>query len=217
MLHVLLVVPWDQTHGGVNTVVRNLARFLVESGRSPLFLFPGRKTVPERGLSRLGFDALYMNLRPPFVRRRPFRSVIAFWLTFPLSLLSLARLVRARKIDVVNVHYPDLNFVHFVALRWLTGVRLVTSVHGADLTMLEKRSPARWLMARLLARSDMVVAPSREYAEYVRREFPAAAPRVVAIPNAVDVDEVRELAEQLRPRPPAGRRRRDRTASASPR
>ena len=26
VLHVLLVVPWDQTHGGVNTVVRNLAR-----------------------------------------------------------------------------------------------------------------------------------------------------------------------------------------------
>src|SRR5678809_167464 len=39
--NVLLVVPWDQTQGGVNTVVRNLARFLQESGGSSLFLFPG--------------------------------------------------------------------------------------------------------------------------------------------------------------------------------
>src|SRR5258705_5799662 len=117
VLHVLFVVPWDQTHGGVNTVVRNLARFLHESGRSPQFLFPGDKTIPQSGLSRLGFSALYMNLRPPLVRRRALRSVIAFWATAPVSLWCLVRLVRARKIDVVNVHFPDLNFVYFVALR----------------------------------------------------------------------------------------------------
>jgi glycosyltransferase involved in cell wall biosynthesis len=195
LLHVLLVVPWDQTHGGVNTVVRNLARFLVESGRSPLFLFPGPKSTPESGVSRLGFDALYMNLRPPLVRRRPLRSVLAFCVTLPISLWGLVRLVRKRKIDVVNVHYPDLNFVHFVALRWLTGVRLVTSVHGGDLTALEKRSLPRWLMSRLLRFSDLIVAPSQEYAEYVRREYPSVAPRVVAITNSIDVDEVRELAD----------------------
>jgi glycosyltransferase involved in cell wall biosynthesis len=194
LLHILLVVPWDQTHGGVNTVVRNLARFLAESGRSPLFLFEGKKTVPQSGVSRLGFSAVYMNLRPPLVRRRPLRSVIAFLLTAPISLWYLVRLVRTRKIDVVNVHYPDLNFVHFVALRWLTGVRLVTSVHGGDLTALERRSlPHRW-MSRLLPYSDVIVAPSQEYAAYVKREYPSAAPRVVAITNSIDVDEVRELA-----------------------
>jgi glycosyltransferase involved in cell wall biosynthesis len=194
VLHVLLVVPWDQSHGGVNTVVRNLARFLQESGRAPLFLFPGNRTAPQDGLSRLGFSSLYMNLRPPLVRRRPLRSVVAFLLTAPLSLWHLARLVRTRKIDVVNVHYPDLNFLHFVALRRLTGVRLVTSVHGGDLTSLEQRSLPRWLMSRLLPYSDLIVAPSQEYAEYVRREYPSAAPRVIAITNSVDVDEVRELA-----------------------
>jgi len=194
LLQVLLVVPWDQTHGGVNTVVRNLARFLQESGRAPLFLFPGNKTAPQSGLSRLGFSSLYMNLRPPLVRRRPLRSVIAFLLTAPISLWFLARLVRTRKIDVVNVHYPDLNFVYFVALRRLTGVRLVTSVHGGDLTSLDKGSLARWLMSRLLAHSDVVVAPSHEFAEYVRAEFPSAAPRVIAIANAIDVQAVRELA-----------------------
>jgi len=202
VLHVLLVVPWDQTHGGVNTVVRNLARFLQESGRRPLFLFPGNQTAPRDGISRLGFSAVYMNLRPPLVRRRPLRSVIAFFLTAPISLWYLARLVRTRKIDVVNVHYPDLNFVHFVALRWLTGVRLVTSVHGGDLTALEQRSlPRRW-MSRLLPYSDLIVAPSQEYADYVRREYPSAASRVVAITNSIDVDEVRELASD--PTAPAG-------------
>jgi glycosyltransferase involved in cell wall biosynthesis len=135
-----------------------------------------------------------MNLRPPLVRRRTLRSVIAFVLTTPISLWQLVRLVRTRKIDVVNVHYPDLNFVHFVVLRRLTGVRLVTSVHGGDLTSLPKGSLARWLMTRLLAHSDVVVAPSREFAEYVRSEFPSAGQRVIAISNAIDVQAVRELA-----------------------
>jgi glycosyltransferase involved in cell wall biosynthesis len=192
--HVLLVVPWDQTHGGVNTVVRNLARFLQESGRTPLFLFPGSTTAPQSGLSRLGFSSIYMNLRPPLVRRRPLRSVIAFFLTAPISLWYLARLVRTRKIDVVNVHYPDLNFVHFVALRRLTGVRLVTSVHGGDLTSLHKRSLPRWLMSRLLVHSDVVVAPSQEFADYVRSEYPSTGGRVIAIANAIDVQAVRESA-----------------------
>jgi glycosyltransferase involved in cell wall biosynthesis len=194
VLHVLLVVPWDQTHGGVNTVVRNLARFLQDAGRAPLFLFPGTRTTPEEGVSRLGFPALFMNLRPPIVGRRPLRSVLAFLLTTPIALRHLVRVVRTRKIDVVNVHYPDLNFLHFVALRRLTGVRLVTSVHGGDLTSLEKGSLARWLISHLLARSDGVVAPSREFAEYVRTEFPRTKDRVIAISNAIDVQSVRELA-----------------------
>jgi glycosyltransferase involved in cell wall biosynthesis len=194
LLHILLVVPWDQTLGGVNTVVRNLARFLQNTGGQPLFLFPGSSMLPQSGLSRLGFSAAYMNLRPPLVRRRPLRSVIAFFLTLPLSLWYLVRLVRTRKIEVVNVHYPDLNFVHFVALRWLTGVRLVTSVHGGDLTSLPKGSLARWLMSRLLVHSDLVVAPSPEFADYVRSEFPSCGERVIAISNAIDVEAVREMA-----------------------
>jgi len=192
--HALLVVPWDQTHGGVNTIVRNLARFLEESGEQPLFLFPGSTTLPQSGTSRLGFSSLYMNLRPPLVRRRPLRSVLAFFVTAPISVWSLVRLVRARRIDVVNVHYPDLNFVHFIALRWLTGVRLVTSVHGGDLTALHRGSLARWLMSQLLARSDVIVAPSQEFADYVQSEFPSSGQRVMAIANAIDVQAVREMA-----------------------
>ena len=194
MPSVLLVVPWDQTLGGVNTVVRNLARLLQDAGRAPLFLFPGSTIGPRDGVSRLGFSAVYMNLRPPVVRRRPLRSVLAFVATAPIALRHLVRLVRARKIAVVNVHYPDHDFVYFVALRWLTGVRLVTSVHGADLTTLPKGSIVHWWMGRLLARSDVVVAPSQEFAEFVRSEYPALGERVVAIANGVDVQAVRDMA-----------------------
>ncbi len=191
---VLLVVPWDQTLGGVNTVVRNLARLLQDAGGTPVFLFPGNTIVPRDGVSQLGFSAVYMNLRPPGVLRRPVRSVLAFLATAPIALRQLARLVRARRIDVVNVHYPDQNFLYFVALRSLTGVRLVTSVHGADLTGLPKGSIAHWWMGRLLARSDVVVAPSHEFAEFVRAEYPALGERVVAIANGVDVQAVRDMA-----------------------
>jgi len=191
---VLLVVPWDQTLGGVNTVVRNLARLLQDAGRAPHFLFPGSTIAPRDGVSRLGFPAVYINLRPPVVRRRPLRSVLAFLMTAPLALRQLVRLVRERRIDVVNVHYPDLDYVYFVALRRLTGVRLVTSVHGADLTGLPKGSIAHWWMGRLLAGSDVLVAPSQEFAEFVRSEYPALGARIVAIANGVNVQAVRDMA-----------------------
>lgn len=191
---VLLVVPWDQTQGGVNTIVRNLGRALREEGDEPLFLFPGSSVAPREGVSRLGFPAVYMNLRPPMVARRPLLSAIGFAATAPAVLWQLVRLVRRHRIAVINVHYPGPSAAILVALRRLTGARLVTSVHGSDLTGLAMESRERGWMAALLEHSDAIIAPSSAYADYVRREFPAVAGRVVAVPNGVDVDAIQAMA-----------------------
>jgi glycosyltransferase involved in cell wall biosynthesis len=191
---LLLVVPWDQTQGGVNTVVRNLGRALREREREPVFLFPGDTVTPRPGVSRLGFPAVYMNLRPPRVDRRPLVSAAGFALRAPATLWHLVRLVRDRNIDVVNVHYPEPTAAILVALRRLTGDRLVTSVHGSDLTGLAGRAGERGQIAFILRHSDAVIAPSSAYASYVRQEFPDVAGRVVAVPNAIDVDEIESAA-----------------------
>jgi glycosyltransferase involved in cell wall biosynthesis len=191
---VLLVVPWDQAYGGVNTVVRNLASALRERKREPLFLFPGDTVAPKEGLSRLGFPAVYMNLRPPIVARRRLVSAAAFTLSAPAVLWHLVRLVLSRGIEVVNVHYLEPYAAIFVALRQITGVRLVTSVHGSDLTGLADRPLDRPQIELALRHSDVVIAPSLAYADYVRGEFPNAAARVIGIPNAVDVDAVVSMA-----------------------
>jgi glycosyltransferase involved in cell wall biosynthesis len=191
---VLIVVPWDQEQGGVNTVVRNLASALRARDREPLFLFPRESAAPREGTSRLGYPAVYMNLRPPIAARRPVVSAASFTLGAPAALWHLTRLIRSRGIGVVNVHYVEPYAAIFVALRQLIGLRLVTSVHGSDLTGLADRPYDRPQIALALRHSDVVIAPSLAYAEYVRREFPDAADRVVGIPNGVDVDGVADMA-----------------------
>jgi glycosyltransferase involved in cell wall biosynthesis len=200
---VLLVVPWDQTQGGVNTIVRNLGRALREEGREPLFLFPGSSIAPREGMSRLGFPAVYMNLRPPVVERRPLVSALGFAVTAPAVLWQLVRLIHRRGIEVVNVHYPGPSAAILVALRRLTGIRLVTSVHGSDLTSLRPESRELDWIAKLLRQSNAIIAPSSAYGDFVRREFPGAAGRVVAVPNGVDVDAIEVMATDPNVAPPA--------------
>ena len=206
--------PWDQTHGGVNTVVRNLARLLSESGRDPLFLFPGKTITPPTGSRGSASRGLH---EPSAAARATSAAALGARIlaTAPISLWHLVRLVRARKIDVVNVHYPDLNFVYFVALRWLTGVRLVTSVHGGDLTNLKS--------GRSRAGGWDACSPDPTSSSRRPRSSPSTCDRsirseerVLAISNGVDVQAVREMASSSS-RPPAGTARRARTASAWPR
>ena len=175
-------------------MVRNLANALRERNRQPLFLFPGDSVAPRDGVSRLGFPAVYMNLRPPRVAGRRLVSAATFALSAPAALRQLARLVRSRGIGVVNVHYVEPYAAIFVALARMTGVRLVTSVHGSDLTGLTDRPVDRPQIGFVLRHSDAVIAPSLAYAEYTRREFPTAATRVIGIPNGVDVDAVVAMA-----------------------
>jgi glycosyltransferase involved in cell wall biosynthesis len=203
---VLLVVPWDQTHGGVNTIVRNLGRALREGGREPLFLFPGPSVAPQDGTSRLGFPAVYMNLRPPMVARRPLVSALGFAATAPAVLWQLARLVRRHGIEVVNVHYPEPSAAILVALQRLTGARLVTSVHGTDLTGLGANSRERDITAFVLRQSKAIIAPSSPYGDYVRREFAEVASRVVAVPNGIDVDAIEAMATDPNVAPPTAAR-----------
>jgi glycosyltransferase involved in cell wall biosynthesis len=203
---VLLVVPWDQTHGGVNTIVRNLGRALREEGREPLFLFPGPSVAPRDGMSRLGFPAVYMNLRPPMVARRPLVSALGFAATAPAVLWHLARLVRRHGIEVINVHYPEPSAAILVALQRLTGARLVTSVHGTDLTRLGASGGDRGMAAFVLRHSRAIIAPSSPYGDYVRREFAEIASRVIAVPNGVDVDEIEALAADPNVAPPPAAR-----------
>jgi glycosyltransferase involved in cell wall biosynthesis len=112
--------------------------------------------------------------------------------TAPAVLWQLVRLIHRRGIEVVNVHYPGPSAAILVALRRLTGIRLVTSVHGSDLTSLRPESRELDWIAKLLRQSNAIIAPSSAYGDFVRREFPGAAGRVVAVPNGVDVDAIEE-------------------------
>lgn len=191
-MKVLIVVPWDQERGGVATVVNNLARYLVERGDDALFLHPGESERPISKLTRAGFRGVELNLRSPSVREHPVRSRIAFWLLLPRTILRLRNLIRAHRIDLVNIHYPLESFVYFALTRLLLGHRLVVSVHGNDLMpngepMSRYPAALRWL----LRGCDRLTAPSAHYLESVLREFPELRARAAVVHNGIDPGEFR--------------------------
>jgi len=188
LVNVLIVVPWDQEYGGVASVVANLAEQLRARGHGVQFFHPGEGTRPRPKTARNGFPAWELDLRAPSVDRRPVLSRIAFVLYFVPTLVRLLALLRRERIDVVNIHYPIDPFVWFAFCRALAPIRLVTSVHGADLVIGEgELRRLRWGARYILNRSDAVVAPSVAYRDEALASPPELRVRAEVIHNSLDL------------------------------
>jgi glycosyltransferase involved in cell wall biosynthesis len=189
-MNVLFVVPWDNI-GGVSHVVNRVAQHMRDRGDGVYFLLPGSPAHPERTVSLAGFPAFRMYTRPTRIPTYSLRSRIAFALTLPLTLVRLARLLRQLRIDVVNVHFPGSPNVYFALLRRMGLVRLVTSIHGADMLPNGSRELSQHgPVLSLLAASDTVVAPSESYHRAVQAAWPELDAPTCAIPNGIDPDEL---------------------------
>lgn len=195
-MNVLLVVPWDQEFGGVASVVGNLARCLERARHQVVFLYPGRADRLRQRRTMWGFSGYDLNLKAPFVRHRPVRSVVAFVVFFLPTLYQLGRMIRSRGIRIVNIHYPTEAFVYFGVSRWVLSIRLVVSVHGADLFPDgQAREKYPWALRFLLFSSDAVVAPSQAFLQDCLVAFPRATKKAVCIHNGIDVEELTRAGE----------------------
>jgi glycosyltransferase involved in cell wall biosynthesis len=190
-MNVLLVVPWDERFGGVASVVGNLARSLERSGHRVVFFHLGEPEHCRRRTTVWGFVGYERNLRPPFIRKYPIKSLVSFAVFLALTLWQLAALIRRHQIQIVNVHYPVESFVYFGLLRRLLPIRLVLSVHGADLFR-DGRRAARypWSIRSLVAGADALVAPSKAFLQECLTVFPRAARHGAVIHNGVDMEEL---------------------------
>ena len=201
-MKVLLVVPWDQAFGGVASVVGNLARHLQGSGHAVAFLHPGPTERLRERATASGFKGYEIILRAPFIETSPLKSLAAFAAHVVPTLYRLASLIRKRGIQIVNIHYPTEALVYFGILRWLLPIRLVVSVHGADLfpdgrTM--KRYPL-WLRF-ILRCADAVVAPSQAFLADCVSVLPQSAAKGHAIHNGVDASAFQPSAAATPARP----------------
>jgi glycosyltransferase involved in cell wall biosynthesis len=152
-------------------------------------MHPGEGRQPVEKKTKWGFDGVEMRLRAPSVPGRRFRSALAFVLTLPGSLRTLARIVRRYDIRIINVHYPTPGFALFAVARWILPVKLVVSVHGMDLVPTSKGPVRPPLGMRMLLRAaDLLVAPSRGFLEQCASILPRSL-RTVAIHNGIEVDE----------------------------
>src|SRR6185436_16887689 len=71
---------------------------------------------------------------PVVHRHRLLATLPVFLLFLPISTFQLIRLIRRKKIDVINGHYLSPYFVYLVIAARLCRIRMVVSVHGSDVT-----------------------------------------------------------------------------------
>ncbi len=213
-LRWLFVLPWEPHHaGGVNQVVKSLAREMGARGGIAPVLGVNRwgQTRPERG-EHEGIAVLRLWSPAPWTARRPLVGALAYLLRLPYTLLRLARLLRAEKVAVVNVHYVNSAALNWVLLRRL-GLfrgRLVLSLHGRDLrnSLIEGRM-TRVLWHLLLRGADAVVACSDGLREEATTAYGLAPARVRTIHNGMDasaLEQARAAASKSGSHPPTARR-----------
>lgn len=189
-MNVLIVVPWDQEWGGVASVVGNVAIQLQKRGHHMWFLHPGESQSLRVKVTKWNFPGYELNLRNPYVRERPVKSVIAFSVFLWHTLYQLYTLLVRHDIDIVNIHYPIGYGLYFTLLRKMLRFKLVVSVHGTDLLPNGVPQDRYSQPLQILMNSaDWLVAPSRSMLDAVLTKFPRLRTRSSAIHNAVDMTE----------------------------
>ena len=185
----VLIVPPDDSFGGVASVVRNLTRYLRSRGHNVRMLYQGSSVFARAKTSRLGLPGIALRFQAPFGERHPVVSLSAFAIFFPIGLLQLAWVILRCRIQVVNIHYPAENLFYFGLCRKLLRFTLVCSIHGADFSPAGKPPASSRGMRILLRYADRIVTPSDDYRRKVIEVFPEYADKTVFIHNGVDLSE----------------------------
>src|SRR5688500_5318580 len=106
-MNTLLVSPWDHERGGAVYVVDSLARYLQARGHGVLLFHSERTILLKSRITKLGFPGVRLRLNMPFgPGLRGVLRTLAFPFLFTTALLQLMWFLRARRIHIVNVHYP---------------------------------------------------------------------------------------------------------------
>jgi glycosyltransferase involved in cell wall biosynthesis len=190
-MNILIVVPWDQEFGGVASVAGNLATYLEGKKNKVYFLHPGAQNILNKGTTKWGFEGYKLRLRVPIVKGHSVRSFIAFLLHFPLTLTQIIYLLLSRRVEIINVHYPSAEFFYFAICRRFLGIKLVTSIHGADFFPGGKPKEHYPKSIRfLLSLSDRIVAPSKAFLQDFMILFPYHKNKGYFIHNGISIDEM---------------------------
>jgi glycosyltransferase involved in cell wall biosynthesis len=192
-MKMLLVVPFDDKRGGVISVVDNLAKYLQARGHEVLFFLPGKTLLLKSRRTKLEHPGVELRLNMPF---GPGFFGLLRTLVFPFlflsSILQLLWLLRRRRIQIVNLHYPYDGYVYFAICRYLLPIRIVTSVHGRD-AFYRERPKARYSRAFkfLIESSDLIVLPSNTYRKKFLEAFPGVQDKTIFIHNGINPEQFR--------------------------
>jgi len=158
-------------HGGAEAQVAMQASCVSALGHRVTVGVPGSGWLTEE-LARRG-----ITVQPLSVRRG--KLAAAHWAR------EIARIVRARDIDIIHAHLLQMNLGGALAGR-LTGVPVVATVHGQVYDFERRR---RLLAYRLIARSGVTITtPSLHLREALVQSARVPGERVIAIHNGIDLD-----------------------------
>jgi glycosyltransferase involved in cell wall biosynthesis len=189
--NVLLTCALDEGIGGVQVVLRNLVRGLEQSGRHVYFVYdaPLSDVRLREGINTLGCPAFYCPM-PAFVRNSALLSVPVFCFYLPIAVFQLARVIRGKKIDVINCHFLTVYFLHIVIAARLLRVPIVISVHGADIDAYSELSLLQKFIHRQIMRgADRIVACSAAMARRTAQVFPNVGGKVTFVHNGLDLSD----------------------------
>jgi len=169
------------TYGGSGVLATELGQALAKRGHSIHFITYAQ---PMR-LDRYQDNIYYHEVETP---------------TYPLLEFNLYTLALAGKIiDVVKYEHLDILHVHYAIPHAISGylareilngsapVKLVTTLHGTDITLVGMEPSFHPLVKFSLERSDAVTAVSGHLMEKTRQSFDIATP-ISVIPNFVDTE-----------------------------
>lgn len=188
----MFVTPFELYRpGGVAQVVINLFEQVVRAGvHDPLVLIPKWSArMPDVRMVE-NRRTVQCRLRSPCGEDKPFRAVCMYLLTLPVTLIRLNRLLKAHRVAVVNLHYPQCFTLSFLILRWLGlfSGKIILSFHGMDVkSIAATKGIARAVWNLLLERSDGNVACSNSLKAEILKIAPHPG-NVATIHNGLDCD-----------------------------
>ena len=195
MSHILqlTILRYPEIQGGVDAMVVNLVTHLKQRHQVSVFV-PGnwdQKRLSCREVD--GVPVYSIRLRMPFGSRRPVAAFFGWLLEFPRTLLTLRRLVREKKVDLIHAHVGKDYQVYLRVLHWLGGPPYLITLHRGDVVDFPSLSkPSQWFLRFALRGAARVNAVSRWLARDAERLFPNLSP-VTWIYNGLELPDPRIL------------------------
>jgi glycosyltransferase involved in cell wall biosynthesis len=184
---VLLVSPWYRPAvGGVVEVAERLHRtfreagvethlLIAHEGRGGLVADPEIPSLWRLASASSAFDRLTL------------KSAVATLLRGSLAFWRLKRFIRQHKFRSIILLYPISYSWLFLLLRQTSNVRLISSLHGNDVTKFETYgATSRWLIRRVLRSSDAVIGCAEHLMLKAQEIVADRCLPLTLIPNCVD-------------------------------
>ena len=189
-MNILFTSPSYYPHkGGAESCIESLAVRFVQDGHRVTVLtsrIPGSLATEEfrRGvqIKRLGYPC-----QKPTLAQWP--STV--WRSLAV-LLSLFRVVKNQRIDVVCLGLVGIESFFVLILRHFIAFRLIVYIHGGEMRSYIRVSPfMRWSLRECLRLCDAAIAVSEKLREETIAFEPLVKNKITVLPCGIDIEEIR--------------------------